>query len=642
MAEKNSSPEKNNLHDRKDKETSHNTFQTIGTTHDHTPDYSRPPLVIDPEIHERIFQRLCFLYSRPIAKAYMPELERILKVYYAHKSKKMRENDDNFVPEERFTENDVILITYGDLLTKDNEKPLITLANFCDRYLEGGINTIHILPFFPYSSDKGFSIIDFSSVDPKLGTWDDIEELESRYQLMFDGVINHVSSQSRWFQEFANGKSPYKDFFITYKSPDELSDEERQLIFRPRTSDILSKFQTINGERFVWTTFSEDQIDLNYKNPNVLMRVIDILLTYVRHGADIIRLDAVTYLWAEPGTRCVHLEQTHELVKLCRDILEAIAPGVALITETNVPHNENISYFGNGNDEAQMVYNFALPPLVLHTFYREDATAISKWAQELDVPSKTTTFFNFLDSHDGVGVMAVKGILEKEDVDYIVKRAGEHGAYISYKTTSENTEEPYEINVTWFSALNRIDSGEDISYQVKRFIASRAAALVLKGVPGIYLHGLIGTDNDIEAVLKTKTKRDINRTVLDCEAIIDSLRDKKSKISQINNAYGHLITIRTNQKAFHPNSDQECFLISKSIFCILRKSLDKKQHILSLINVTNRSCKIEIDLNEIGIIETHWYDLVNEIMWMSEDHTLLISMEPYDVFWLQPDSEIKK
>ncbi|MBE9581547.1 MAG: alpha-glucosidase C-terminal domain-containing protein, partial [Proteobacteria bacterium] len=360
---------------------------------------------------------------------------------------------------------------------------------------------------------------------------------------------------------------------------------------------------------------------------------------YVRHGADIIRLDAVTYLWSQPGTACVHLEQTHEVVKLFRDILDVVAPGVALITETNVPHEDNISYFGDGHDEAQMVYNFALPPLVMHTLYTGDATILSKWAKELKSPSNSTTFFNFLDSHDGIGIVAVKNILSKEDIDFVIQKAKEHGAFISYKTGEDGTEVPYEINVTWFSALNREDADEDTAFQVKRFVCSRIIALVLRGVPGIYLHSLIGTPNDIASVLATQSKRDINRTVIDRKAITDALSDPLSKISRINRELGRLITIRTKQRAFHPGGDQQVLTFSPSIFCVLRTSPKGDQHILALTNVTNKACQIEVPLSELGTKETHWYDLVSEVEWMAEDEKLYITLQPYDVIWLEPISE---
>jgi sucrose phosphorylase len=353
--------------------------KTTETVHNQEPNFTRPITEIPEELREKLQAKLTSLYGDKIASKYMPELERILKVHWAHKSDRRIELEREFDPEERFIEEDVILITYGDLLKSKDKNPIDTLADFYNDYLRGTINTIHFLPFYPYTSDRGFSIIDFESVDSNLGNWQDIEDIEHRYQLMFDGVINHVSSKSRWFQEFLNGNPKYKDFFISYDSYDDLPSEERKIIFRPRTSDVLTKFDTIYGQKYVWTTFSADQIDLNYKNPEVLMKMIEILLLYVRHGADIVRLDAATYLWDVPGTACIHLEETHTTLKLFRTILDFVAPTVAIITEINAPHELNMSYFGNGKDESHILYNFALPPLVLHTFYTENSTDLTKW-----------------------------------------------------------------------------------------------------------------------------------------------------------------------------------------------------------------------------------------------------------------------
>lgn len=612
------------------------TFKTTKTVHNKEPDYKRSLLEISESSRNKLLKRLSLLYGDKVAQANMPELERILQVYYAHKSPEMIRREKNFDHKNRFTEEDIILITYGDLIRGQERSPLATLARLCDTYLEGTINTLHILPFFPYSSDKGFSITDFEEVDPKLGTWEDIENLESRYQLMFDGVINHVSAKSRWFQHFLDGHPYFWDFFINFNSPEELPDEQRKLIFRPRTSDILTEFSTINGPKWVWTTFSTDQIDLNYTNPDVLLKVIEILLLYVRHGADIIRLDAVTYLWSQPGTRCIHLEQTHEIVKLFRDILDIVAPSVALITETNVPHQENISYFGNGSDEAQMIYNFALPPLVLYTFYRMDSTALTNWAMSLEKPSDTATFFNFLDSHDGIGVMAVNDILTRNEIEFIVNRVKAHGGLISYKTASDGSEVPYELNITWFSALNRTDSDEeDIAFHVKRFVASRSIALVLQGVPGIYFHSLIGTPNDIAAVLSNHSNRDINRTVLDANAVIKELEDPFSKISRISRELGRLIIIRTRKKAFHPNSEQKIIRLTSDVFTLLRKT-PEGDNLLAITNITNKVCHLQIPLSVTESTNMRWFDSVSKTEFDAEDGKIFITMQPYDVVWLEP------
>jgi len=587
--------------------------------------------------------RLRFLYGEAEAAKFMPELERILRVHYAHKTQEMIDQEKGFDPQNRFTERDMILITYGDLLRAEGRSPLACLDKFMQRSgLRDTFNTLHILPFFPYSSDKGFSVTDFQSVDPNLGSWQDIEDMGKRYQLMFDGVLNHISSKSPAFQEFLNGSPYFKDIAIAYTSQDALTPEQRKIIVRPRTSDLLTKFCTIEGDRYVWTTFSADQIDLNYKSPDVLMFITETMLLYVRRGADILRLDAVTYLWAEPGTSSVHLKQTHEIIKLLRDVFDVVAPWAAVLTETNVPHEENISYFGNGHDEAQMVYNFALPPLVLHTFYREDTTVLSRWAKDLKYISDSTTFLNILDTHDGIGLMGVRDILSKEDIDFIIQTAREHGAFVSYKTGKDGEDEPYEINATWFSAINHDSGDEDISLQVKRFVASRSIAFALRGVPAVYFHGLIGTRNDIDAVLRTKSKRDINRKVVIEQALVGKLENRDSKLSHIARQLSWIEEIRVRQRAFHPNGDQRVLMISPDIFTVLRISPEGDQHILALTNVTGRVCKIGIPLSDLGVDRGHWYDFVCKRGWIAKEGKLGVTLQPYDVCWLIPFDELEE
>jgi sucrose phosphorylase len=612
--------------------------------HNPEPNYSMPPPQIPGEARETILGRLRFLYGEKEAKRWMPELERIMRVYYAHKTQELIEAEKSFDPKQRFGEKDSMLITYGDLLHGEGHTGLAALQNLLYYQVKRKdlLSILHILPFFPYSSDRGFSVIDFRAVDPNLGTWHDIERLGNHYKLMFDGVLNHISTKSPAFQEFLNGNPEYRDTVIAYQSPDELTAEERKIIVRPRTSNILTEFQSIDGPVWVWTTFSADQVDLNYKNPVVLMFIIETMLLYVRRGADLLRLDAVTYLWAEPGTPSVHLEQTHEIIKLFRDILDIVAPWVALVTETNVPHKENISYFGNGHDEAQMVYNFALPPLVLHTFYREDTTAITRWAQDLHYPSETTTFLNILDTHDGIGLMGVKNILSREDIDFMVQRAREHGAFVSNRSVGGGEEEPYEINITWFSAMNHDSSDEDMAFQVKRFVASRSIALVLRGVPGIYFHGLVGTKNDIDAVLRTKVKRDINRRILDERALLEKTKDPQSKLSHISYQLGRLMELRVRYCAFHPNGEQKIFMLSPEFFAVLRISPGCEEHILCLTSVVNKVSRIQLTLSEIGVDEAHWYDLYGKRGWVAKDNTLDLLFQPYDVAWLIPFPELER
>ena len=630
------------------------------------PDYTRPLLQLLSEQRQQLLVRLTFLYGETAAAQHMPELERLLKVHDAHKTPEKKAENGRFDPTHRFTYQDIALITYGDILISDSTSPLATLANFleCTPGLRGVFNILHILPFFPYSSDRGFSITDFRTVDPQLGSWTDIESLGERYRLMFDGVFNHASSESMPFQEMLNGNPDYQNFATTYRSPDELTSEQRAIIVRPRTSDILTQYQSIDGPIWVWTTFSPDQIDLNFTNPKVLLEVIDTLLLYVRRGADIIRLDAVTYLWEEPGTPCANLDQTHEVIRLFRDVLNIAAPQVALTTETNIPHEENITYFGSGYDEAQMVYNFALPPLVLYTFYREDARELSKWVHPLKYPSDATTFFNILDTHDGIGLLGVKNILSEQQISFIIRYAREHGALISYRTAEGGIEEPYEINSTWFSALNLDSEDEDLELQIKRMVASRSISLVLRGVPGIYLHGLVGTRNNIETVLKTKVKRDINRAVIHAADLKQELKNSESRVSQMITQLSRLLDVRVSNKAFHPNGEQKVLQLDPSIFALLRISPDCEQHILTLTNVTPRSCQVTIPVHKLGVTgiytediadepepgkpfcaipqDNYWYDLMGRRGWRIVENTLDVTLAAYDVAWLIPLIELEQ
>ncbi len=599
------------------------------------PDYSRTPYVVPSELKRRILNKLTFLYGEEKAYSSFNEIQRLIKIYYSYKSPVMLEWEKDLDPSNRFTEKDVVLITYGDLVCGTEETPLKSLKDFCAKYIKGAINTLHVLPFYPYSSDRGFSVIDFKEVDPNLGTWKDIEDLKSEYRLMFDGVFNHVSSKSSWFEEFLNQNPEYIDFFESFTTKESVPQDLLKLVIRPRTSDPLTRVDTLHGERYVWTTFSPDQIDLNYKNPKVLEKVIEILLFYVRKGADIIRLDAVTYFWTELGTPSANLEQTHAIVKLFRDVLDVAAPHVSIVTETNVPYEENIKYFGNGTDEAQMVYNFPLPPLVLHAFYTGDSSKLTQWAKSLKKVSDTATYLNILDSHDGVSLQGALNILDKQDIELLEENVVEHGGLISYKDNGDGTVSPYELNITWYSALNDENNSEPIDIQIKRFIASRSIALVLMGVPGIYILSLFGSKNDVKAVMEGQNPRIINRNTICKETCNKALNDEESTTYLINNQLGPIIKIRTEEKAFHPNSKQEVIDISGSLFAVIRTSTDETEKILAITNITDKKQSCEINITDLNIHENLWKDILSEKSFRTQNGKISCYIEPYDSVWLK-------
>lgn len=599
------------------------------------PDYVKPGLAIPREKEATMRHRLQKLYGADAVDDAFLELKRIMAVHHAYTPPEIEKAEKSVDPAQRLTEKDVVLITYGDLIVSKGKRPLQSLADFTHKLFRGLITTMHILPFFPYSSDRGFSVVEYGQVDPELGTWRDIAALKNDFKLMFDGVINHCSSQCKWFRRFLGGDPKYNDFFVVFDSDDAVAEEELKKILRPRTSALLTKFDTLNGPKYVWTTFSRDQVDLNFKNPLVLLKIFRILLGYVRRGADIIRLDAITYLWRELGTTCAHLEQTHEVVKLLRDVMDVVAPHVVIITETNVPHSDNITYFGNGRDEAQMVYNFALPPLVLHTFLKGDSTALSGWAKDLVPPSKTTSFFNFLDSHDGIGILGAKDYLSEADRNALCDMVRERSGFVSMKSNGDGTESPYELNITWFNALNSPSSEEPQRIQVGRFLASRAVALMLRGVPGIYMLGMFASKNDLEAVARDGSLRSINRSALYEDKIMATFMDRNSIERRITSGLLDMLEQRVSDTAFHPNAYQEVYDFGPSVFALKRTCPGTGSSVFCIINVTDQKVTVDVPVKQLDMGPGPFYDMLTEGIYEPDD-IWHVALRPYRVAWFKP------
>lgn len=524
-----------------------------------------------------------------------------------------------------WTETDALLITYGDQLRRPSEAPLRSLKSFLDRTIAAVLSGVHILPFYPYSSDDGFSVIDYFAVDPNLGDWGDVQAMAEHFDLMFDAVFNHISARSEWFQGFLRDDPDWRDFFTVVDGNPDLS-----RVVRPRTLPLLTEVQTAAGPKKVWTTFSADQVDLNFRHPEVLLAVMDALLFYVAHGAKYIRLDAIAYLWKEIGTSCIHLPQTHAIIRLMKAILEAAAPDVRLVTETNVPHADNISYFGNGRDEAQMVYNFALPPLVLHTLSTGNASALSKWAAELTTPSPEAVFFNFLASHDGVGVNPVRGILPPTDIDALVSRVQAHGGFVSYKRNPDGSQSPYELNINYFDALsNPNDSSVPIERQIDRFIVAQSIMLSLAGVPGIYFHSLFGSRNDRAGAESSGIPRRINRQKFDADVFEAELANPASLRARVFARFRQLLRARGSSSAFNPTGGQRVLAAEPRVFAVERRSPDGTQRVLCLHNVSDEPVRFELGAAELG---TSWRSLTGAEVTRSGS---VVSLGPYEVQWLE-------
>ncbi len=540
-------------------------------------------------------------------------LKKIIFLIEKFPAKKSRAKD-------YFSQNDVVLITYGDSLNKDGEISLKTLHGFANKYLKDVFSAIHILPFFPYSSDDGFSVIDFLSVDSELGSWKDVKALGYDFQLMFDLVLNHISSKSKWFEKYLNEDQGFEDLAIEADPSIDLSE-----VTRPRSLPLLTEFIKSSGKAVnVWTTFSADQIDLNFKSIDVLEKMVEILLFYVKQGATILRLDAIAYLWKEIGTNCVHLSRTHDVVKLFRSILDCVAPDVMIITETNVPYVENISYFGDGRNEAQMVYNFTLPPLLFYSFAIEDSTALSSWAKGLYLKSGTNTFFNFTASHDGIGVRPLEGILSEKKMDRLIKIVKENGGRVSYKRNSDGSESPYELNITYVDAFLNKKSGVD-EYHSDRFLATQAIQFVLPGVPATYIHSILGSRNWEQGVRQTQMARTINREKLRLDDIVKQLEDPDSFRSRIFFPYIELIKTRKKQPAFHPNAPFEILKIDPKVFAIKRYC--ESQTIYALTNISSEHISVSLSGDKV-------LDRMKDLLTGKQFNTKSFVLNPYRFVWL--------
>ncbi len=538
----------------------------------------------------------------------------------------------------RFSERDAILITYGDQISEPygETPPLRTLANFLDTELAECINGVHILPCFPYSSDDGFSVIDYDRIDPALGDWSNVERLGRRYRLMFDFVANHISQHSTWFEAYRRGEAAYDDYFVEVDPAADLSQ-----VVRPRALPLLTPVATSQGLQHVWTTFSADQIDLNYANPAVLLAMTDVLLHYVAHGAEIIRLDAIAYLWKEIGTSCIHLPQTHVVVKLWRAVLDAVAPQVVLITETNVPHADNISYFGKplpdtgGTDEAQMVYNFSLAPLTLHAFLTGNASKLSAWAATLWPPAAGAetgaSFFNFIASHDGIGVLPARGILNEAELQQLVECTFRHDGQVSMRSLPDGSRTPYELNITLYDFLNH-PGRPDPHTDVARFLASQAVLLALAGVPGIYVHSLFGSRNCHPCQVETGRARSLNRQKFTLAELYHQLGDPNSHQRPVFDGYRRLLRVRRQQMAFHPASGQQVLAADPALFTLLRGAgLDAP--LVCSVNVSSHPVTLALAADDLPYAAV-WRDLLSGEMSATASGALTAAMAPYQVRWL--------
>jgi len=525
----------------------------------------------------------------------------------------------------KWSEDDVLVIAYGNSVVHPAEAPLATLRRFLGERLTGVVSGVHILPFCPFSSDDGFSVIDYNQVDPDLGDWSHIREIAWEFDLMADLVMNHVSSESAWFENFRKGLSPGKDYFVTADPSEDLSQ-----VVRPRSSPLLNPVETVEGVKHVWCTFSFDQVDLNYRNPEVLIEMVRIIRHYLQEGVRLFRLDAVAFLWKELGTPCIHLKQTHEIIRLLRTLIEYREPQAVIITETNVPNRENLSYFGNSN-EAHVIYNFSLAPLLLHTMISGDTKHLMTWLTSMPPAQLGTAFLNFIASHDGIGLRPAEGLLSDEELTSLIETMERFGGRISTRRLADGTDRPYEINIALWDALQGTAEGGADEFQTQRFVCAHGIMLALEGIPTFYFHSLVAGGNDYEKLDRTGHSRSINRRNWDSEELKRLLDDRESHHARVFDQLCKLIRIRRSQPAFHPNATHYTMHLGRAVFGIWRQSIGRDQSIFALHNVSNQTQ--QVSLEDVNLISTDsWVDLTTG-KWL-EDLDGIIELDPYQFVWL--------
>lgn len=573
---------------------------------------------IDHLLH-RLSAQLKLLYPEHDCEALA---EHIIDLFWSDKDKMIQRQD--IADKHLWDESDIALITYGSTIQSEGEHNLKTLHRFLKKHIGQAIGAVHILPFFPYSTDDGFSVIDYLQVDEGLGDWSDIEAIAGDYRLMGDLVINHGSSKSKWFQQFLSDEAPGKDYYYTADPATDLGQ-----VIRPRSHPLLTPFRTAAGDRHVWSTFSADQLDFDFTNPDVLLEFIKIIADYIDHGVRIFRLDAVAFLWKKAGTTSINLDETHEIIRLLRTLMDHHAETLIIITETNIPNHENLTYFGNQN-EAHVIYNFSLPPLLVHALLTGNALYLKRLTRSNPPALTGCTYLNFTASHDGIGLRPTEGVLPQGEVDQMMATIQGFGGRLSMRRGPGGTEKPYEMNISYFEAMQGTLEGPD-AHQIDRFMAAMAIMLALEGIPALYIHSLLATPNGYEEVNRTGHNRSINRRQLDYDEIGGKLADPETVEAQVFKRLLNLVDIRKKQLAFHPNAVQFTLALPEGLFGIWRQSLDRKQSIFAVTNVTKEIKTLSLaDVNLIA--GDLWWDLIS-----GQSITDIeggFSLSPYQTVWI--------
>ncbi len=527
--------------------------------------------------------------------------------------------------DEKWDESFAVLITYADGVYKKGETTLVTLRELLSKYFGSLSKVVHILPFLKSTSDGGFAVSSHKSLEEKFGSWEDLKSISNKHYLMADLVLNHVSSSHPWVQQFIKCQEPGLSNVF---SPSQ--DLDWKNVIRPRSSSLFSQINTEDGQKQVWTTFGPDQIDLNWLNPKMTIEFLNLIITYLSNGIKWLRLDAVGFIWKEPGTTCLHLPKAHSIVKILRILLNDLLKDGVLITETNVPQKENLSYL-IPEDEADMAYNFPLPPLLLEAIISSRADILNSWICDWPELPKTTTLFNFTASHDGVGLRALEGLMNEQRIKDLLINCEKRGGLVSHRRLSNGEDKPYELNISWWSAME--DPGRDSNrFQYERFLLTQLLVMSLKGVPAFYLPALLASENDIKSFSMTGQRRDLNREKFKSEKLAAVFNNPESYANKNLKYLRHAMDVRAKLSQFHPQSHMECLSKNRADIVALKRGIGSKA-VFTIHNMTENKINyrfIDYEFNKLIKNDLNMQDYLTSNKYNSNN----IELDPFQVIWL--------
>mgnify|MGYP003300165349 FL=1 len=442
---------------------------------------------------------------------------------------------------------------------------------------------------------------------------------------MADLVLNHVSSSHPWVHQFIKSEDPGPSYIV---SPSETNVWEN--VIRPRNTSLFTNINTKQGFKSVWTTFGPDQIDVDWRNPHIFLEFLKLLVRYITNGADWIRLDAIAFIWKEPHTTCLHLDPVHSIVKLLNKCLKIIKPSAVLITETNVPEKENLSYLIEGN-EANLAYNFTLPPLLLEAIYTGKTDLLKSWLSTWKELPRHTSLLNFTSSHDGIGLRALEGIMDDQRIHNLLVESEKRGGLVSHRRLSNGDDQPYELNISWWSAMSN-EGSDNTVFQFERFLLSQLFTLSIKGVPAFYLPSVLASPNDIDSFRKTGQRRDLNREKFEANQLLDVLKNFDSPASKNISYLTHIVKVRSRLKAFHPEASMKCISTNIANCIILQRGLDEDS-VYVICNMSSKFLSIS-PLNQINSLELTPEKRLLDNITGSYFNTDNFKLNPYQVVWL--------